>query len=262
MTADRAWLPIDVDGYGVPAPWGLAEHLRDAARAIRDDALGEEFAGVTCVVAATATTGLVGEETARLKLCFLLNRLHPLADLERWAKGAQVVGMPVDPAVMRPGQPIYTSRPRFEGALAGRDPVPVHLRAFLLPGSAERVALDVHRHDGQRRQIESKMQQAKAACGEDWRRLLDRTLGGPTSFYVPLSQALGVAARSGDSDEEIGRFVADLLEESADHRRRQQYGRHWVLASLHRFRRHDSQQSTLATKLRTDLLGEEEIRHG
>ena len=109
VTADRAWLPIDVDGYGVPAPWGLAEHLRDAARAIRDDALGEEFAGVTCVVAATATTGLVGEETARLKLCVLLNRLHPLADLESWAKGAQVVGMPVDPAVMRPGQPIYTS---------------------------------------------------------------------------------------------------------------------------------------------------------
>ena len=119
---DRAWLAIDVDGYGVPAPWGLAEHLADAARCVRDDALGEEFCGVECVVAATSTTGLVGEETAKLRLFFMLAEAHALADLHRWAKGARAVGLPVDPAVFQVGQPIYTARPRFEGAIA--DPVP------------------------------------------------------------------------------------------------------------------------------------------
>ena len=28
VAADRAWLAIDVDGYGVPAPWGLAAASR------------------------------------------------------------------------------------------------------------------------------------------------------------------------------------------------------------------------------------------
>ena len=133
----RAWLPLDCDGYAVPAPWGRAEHLKDAARAVRDDALGEEFADVACVVAATSQTGLVGEETARLRLLFLLDRLHPLAELENWAKGARVVGLPVDASVFQAQQPIYTARP-LRGCARGPRPgarTPPRLRAAR-PGRA------------------------------------------------------------------------------------------------------------------------------
>ena len=159
----RAWLPLDCDGYAVPAPWGRAEHLKDAARAVRDDALGEDFADVACVVAATSQTGLVGEETARLRLLFLLDRLHPLAELENWAKGARVVGLPVDASVFQAQQPIYTARPRFEGALAGHDLVPARLRAFVLAGRGERVTLDVTRHEARRQEIVRRV--SKAAAG-------------------------------------------------------------------------------------------------
>ena len=221
---ERWWLPIDVDGYGVPAPWGLASHLKDAARCVRDDALGEEFCDVRSVVTATSMTGLVGEESARLRLFFLLDRPHLIAALERWAKGAQLVGLPVDPMVVRVGQPIFTSRPRFEGALAGRDPVPRELWAFELPGSSERVVLDVHKHDRRAAEIAHHVARVSARCGPDWRRLLTETLGGPTSFCAPLSQALGVAARSSDSEAEIVGFASDLVAERADLGRLRQYG--------------------------------------
>ena len=41
---------------------------------------------------------------------------HPIADLHRWARGAQLAGLPVDPAVLQAGQPIYTARPIFRGS--------------------------------------------------------------------------------------------------------------------------------------------------
>ena len=139
-------------------------------------------AGVECVVAATSRTGLAGEEEARLRLFFLLGQPHALADLRRWAQGAQAAGLPVDPSIFQPGQPVYTARPRFEGAL--RDPVPEPLRAFVLPagGGGDRVALDVHRYDQRAREIEARMRHAEASCDGNWRRLLAATLGGPASF--------------------------------------------------------------------------------
>src|SRR5262245_59173945 len=47
----RSWVAIDVDDYGVPEPFGLADHLADAAAFVRDDALGEEFCDVACIAA-------------------------------------------------------------------------------------------------------------------------------------------------------------------------------------------------------------------
>ena len=83
------------------------------------------------------------------------------------------MGLPVDPAVFQAGQPIYTARPRFEGAIA--DPVPEHLVAFVLPAAAgcgDRVTLDVHRYDRRMREIEAHVGRVASGCGGDWRKLL------------------------------------------------------------------------------------------
>ena len=50
-----------------------------------------------------------------------------------WARGARAAGLPVDPAVIQAGQPIYTARPLFQGIA---DPVPPRLRAFVLKAPA------------------------------------------------------------------------------------------------------------------------------
>lgn len=256
----RAWLAVDVDGYGVPAPWGLADRLANAAACVRDDALGEEFTGVECVVTATAKTGLVGEEMARLRLFFQLDQAHPLADLERWAVGARAADLPVDPVVFRAGQPIYTARPRFEGALRGRDPVPPHLRAFVLPAAKAgdvSVALDIHRYDQLECEIAEHMRNAGTHCGGDWRALMQATVGGPASFYTPLTQALGLAARSSENDAAIADYVATLLAERADPGRQGQYGTRWVLDTLRRFRKKDNAAGREIEALRGELFVED-----
>ena len=253
LDVPRSWLAIDVDGYHVPAPLGLAEYLPDAAAAIRDDALGD-FAGVACVVAATSSTGLAGEDTARLRLFFLLDAAHPIADLHRWARGAQLAGLPVDPAVMQPGQPIYTSRPVFRGVLT--DPVPAQLRAFVLPaaGGGDRVAIDIHGYDRQAEVVQRHVDHAWAQCGGDWRQLLDETLGGPAGFFLPATRALGLAARSPDDEATIIGHVAALVAARADEGRQRQYGPRWVQSTLRRFRTIDGMASGDIAQKRRQLF--------
>ena len=149
----------------------------------------------------------------------------PARRLERWAKGAQVVGLPVDPAVMRPGQPIYTAGPASRGRWRVGTLSLVHLRAFLLPGCAERVALDVHRHDRQRVRSRPKMRQVE----ERLRRRLAETArsdaGRPDQLLRAAEQALGVAARAGDSEEEMDASGATCSRDAQITARRRQYGR-------------------------------------
>lgn len=194
--APRRYVVIDVDDYTLPTPFGLAEHLPDAAKAVRDDALPEAFAGVSAVVAATSSTGLVGEGLARLRVIFELIASHPLADLRKWATGAQACGIPLDAAVISCGQPIYTARPRFEGALRGKDPVPPALRAFVLPGTSSAVDLDLHQFDRQAETIAREVRRSTERCGDDWRAFLNHAVGGPASFFLPLSRGIGLAVRS------------------------------------------------------------------
>ena len=124
-----------------------------------------------------------------MRLFFLLADVYPLADLHTWARGAQLSGLHLDPAVLQPGQPIYTSRPLFRGSLT--DPVPVALRALVLPGQPDRVRLDIHRYVKRATDIESRVERVSSLCGGDWRRLLEGMLGGPAGFYLPLTKALG-----------------------------------------------------------------------
>src|SRR4051794_2139905 len=76
-------------------------------------------------------------------------------------------------------------RPKFFGMA---DPVPAPKRAFILPGSIDRVALELERHTAWAAVIERRVRVATAAAGRDWRKLLDSTLGSEAGFYAPLSQ--------------------------------------------------------------------------
>ena len=97
-------------------------------------------------------------------------------------------------------------------------------------------------------------------CGGDWRKLLTETLGGPTSFFEPLTQALGLAARSSASQAEIVFFVEGMLAERADRGRQRQYGQRWVLSTLKRFRRRDRQLAGDVVRLHAEIFGDSRFR--
>jgi hypothetical protein len=251
----RGWLAIDVDGYGVPEPFGLAEHLADAAACVRDDALGEEFCDVACIVTASASTGLAGEDTVKCRLFFALDRPWPIATLHGWARGAQIAGLPVDPAVMQAGQPIYTSRPIFDGAL--RDPVPAAKRAFILPGAKNAVSLDVDRYAAAASEAERKIRIVEHVCCDDWRQLLETTLGRRgLSFFMPLTRALSRAARTFESEAAIIGWIQDIVARRADLPRQRQYGPQWCAATLRNFRQRDRIVMGDIATLRVSVFGE------
>ena len=142
---DRQWLPIDIDDVAVPSPLGRGDRLDDAARYVRDTVLPPEFHGIAAAATATSSSGLKGDTLARLRLFFALDRPLSLDVLRLWARGARAAGLPVDPAVIQAGQPIYTARPLFRGIA---DPVPPRLRAFGLEGSrGDRVSLVADRYE-------------------------------------------------------------------------------------------------------------------
>ena len=176
----------------------------------------------------------LGRASPRLRLFFRTDQVHELARLRSWGVAAQRAGMPIDPAILQAGQPIYTARPTFIGM---DDPVPKDQWAFVLPGTTTRVSLVADRYDLVSAAIERKVNAAAAACGGNWRQLLDATLGGPTSFCEPLSKALGLAAHSNETEDEIAAHVAALLQERADPGRQSQYGERWVKDSSAAFPR-------------------------
>ena len=97
---------------------------------------------------------LMGRGIARLQMFFLLDQVHELARLRSWGVAAQRAGLPVDPAVLQAGQPIYTARPSF---INMNDPVPEEHWAFVLPGASERVSLVADRYDVVSAAIERKV---------------------------------------------------------------------------------------------------------
>ncbi|QIG50593.1 hypothetical protein G5V57_24395 [Nordella sp. HKS 07] len=248
----RAWLAIDVDDVTVPQGYGDGDRLADAAIWVRDNLLPEEFRGVECAVTATASTGLIAPDIARLRMFYLLDRPCDLLRLRRWGLAAQRAGLPIDPAILQPGQPVYTSRPIFENM---EDPVPPELWAFVLPGTAGRVSLVAERYDSISLAIERKVAAAAAASGGDWRKLLDATLGGPTGFFEPLSRALGLAAHTQESEAEICACVAALLSQRPDPGRQSRYGENWVVSTIRRFRGKDAKLAEEIEFLQHKLFG-------
>jgi P4 family phage/plasmid primase-like protien len=238
----RSWLVLDLDDISVPEPLGNGDQLEDAAYYVRDNLLPEEFRAARMVACATASTGLKGSTVARMRLFCLLDREVPDEKLRTWAKATRnALNLPVDPALFSGNQPIYTARPIFEDGAV--DPVPVDKRVFLLTGDFDRVPIKLDRYAVAYEKVVRKLDVARSAAGGDWQKLLDGTLGEGGSFYEPLIQALGLAARSDASEDAICAVVAELLAERADAARQQQYGDQWVAAAVDAFRRNDEARS-------------------
>jgi hypothetical protein len=94
------------------------------------------FRLVRCIVTATAKTGRVGPDTARLRFFFPLSELVDNEVLRCWAKEFKEKHpeLNMDPGVIHPIQLIFTARPIFEGC---SDPVPPEGRVAILEGSAK-----------------------------------------------------------------------------------------------------------------------------
>ena len=255
VSVDRAWLAIDLDGVAVPSPYGDADQLGQAAEYIRDRLLPGEFADVQMIACATASTGLVGSTTARLRLFVPLDRPIPDNRLALWAQALRAkTGLPVDPAIYQAGHPIYTGRPQFiDGAV---DPVPIDQRVIFLDGLFDAVSLDLSVCD---EMAGSLFAASHIACASgvpttDWRAVMTLCVGGPDGFYEPLTRGLGIASQSGEPDHLIIGFVFGLLEERADPARRAQYGPEWVSAALRGFRRRDVERSHRIEAVRSRLF--------
>ena len=233
----RQWLVLDCDDVIVPAGLGRAERLADAALYIREHVLPPEFRGVCMIAIPSASTGLRGDDVARLKLFVALDQAWPLKTLKDWVTGARVCdALPLDPAVVQAGQPVYTARPLFVGM---NDPVPAACRLAILPWDTDTVCLAIDRYAAKAVAIHAQVKSAASVCGRDWKQLLALTVGGDTGFFEPLTRGIGSAARGGVSAAEIEGFVAALLAQRADPGRIRQYGQAWVRRSLRSFRRRD-----------------------
>jgi hypothetical protein len=140
----RRWIPLDLDGVEVPNGYGAPDKLAEAAYFIRDNMLPSYFRGVRCVAVATASTGRIGPNLARLRLFFVLTRPADNDALYYWAEGLSIArpDLRLDPTVLRAMQPIYTARPIFRGMT---DPVPAWGRVTILDGYTDEVELELPR---------------------------------------------------------------------------------------------------------------------
>lgn len=120
----RAWVAVDVDSIPIP-PSCDRRDVEGCGRAVISQ-LPAEFHDAEVIVQATAGHGF--KPGARLRLWYWLQRPLTGAECKVWLRDA-----PVDPAVFRAAEPIYTAAPLFGGEL--QDPVPVRLAK--LPGQRE-----------------------------------------------------------------------------------------------------------------------------
>jgi hypothetical protein len=172
------------------------------------------------------------------------DRPIPLPTMHRWQKGGQAKGLPIDPRIALPGQLFLSARPRLVGVA---DPVPESLRVFVLPGFQRCVRdIDWHEFDGALAVREGHEQCARLAGAElGWRAVLARYLGdgdGRLGFFQPLSVALGYAARSAESADEIVGAVHEIVIAHPDCNadRRGQYTQLWLRRELSRLRSKDA----------------------
>jgi len=119
--AAHGWLALDLDGVERPAAVPAADLPACATAAIQR--LPTAFCAAAVIIQATASHGI--KPGSRLRLWYWLSRLTTGSELTRWLRGT-----PVDVAVFRPVQPIYTAAPVFAPDV--HDHLPE--RITLLPG--------------------------------------------------------------------------------------------------------------------------------
>jgi hypothetical protein len=117
------WAAIDFDS--IPCLPSLDRRDLCACAHVVISTIPSEFHGVRCVVTATAGHGI--KPGLRLRLWFPLSRMTSLDELKYWLRSS-----PVDQALYRPAQFIYTAKPQFIGR---SDPLPS--RFAMLGGKSE-----------------------------------------------------------------------------------------------------------------------------
>jgi hypothetical protein len=213
-----AFLLFDTDGVRAPegSMLGLARHIEEQARFVREEVLPRPFRDVTLIVRASTSTGF-NADSISLHIYVLLDRLVPLATLYRYVRGMWSSGIRIDPSVMLPGQPVYSGRPIFKGGLV--DPLGARPRVFVLPGlmpCAHDVDwLEFEEPLAAREATEQRMRAAGARHG--WRGILAEGLGGmPGMFFAPISSAMGRGLAEGVPIDELAGAMHAVISNHPD----------------------------------------------
>jgi hypothetical protein len=242
---DLLAIPFDVDS--APAPPGSAldqgQHLYAAAEYARETFLPPAFRNVDLAVGAASSSGFK-PGLISVHLYAVLERPVPMPVFYRYLTGAKASGLPLDPRPALPGQLFLTGRPLLWGC---DDPVPEHLHAFVLPGDRQRVTeIDWNEFNAPLAAGMEGERRAHVAGAElGWRAVLERHLGdggGRLGFFKPLSIALGYAARSAESADEIAGVMHAIVNAHPDLTadRAGQYTEQWLRRELVRLRAKDA----------------------
>jgi hypothetical protein len=253
-----AFLLFDTDGVRAPegSMLGLARHIEEQARFVREEVLPRPFRDVTLIVRASTSTGF-NADSISLHIYVLLDRLVPLATLYRYVRGLWSSGIRIDPSVMLAGQPVYSGRPIFKGGLV--DPLGARPRVFVLPGLMS-CAHDVDWLEFEeplavREATEKRMRAAGAQRG--WRGILAEGLGGmPGMFFGPISSAMGRGLAEGvPIDELAGAMHAVIANHpDCDADRRHRYSEARLRQDLKRLAARDARCLTQIDEIRRRLV--------
>ena len=253
------FLPLDIDDAPLPLGSALArgQNLYAAAEYAREISLPPALRDVDLAIGAASSTGFK-EDRLSLHAYSVFDRSVPMPVAYMYIAGAKAAGFPLDPRPLLPAQLFLTGRPRLWGL---DDPVPQHLWAFVLPGRRQRVTeIDWNEFNAPLAKVVESERRAHVAGAElGWRAVLARCLGdgdGRLGFFKPLSIALGYAARSGESADEIAGAMhaivsahPDLNPERADH-----YTQLWLRTELMRLRAKDAARAARSDAIRHRLL--------
>jgi hypothetical protein len=259
LNVDRSYIPFDIDKAPLAegSAVGKGENLFAFAEQVRDEILPRAFCHCELVIRASSSSGL-NPRRGWLHDYALLDRPVSLPKIYRWLKGLQASGLPFDPRPALAGQLFLSGRPEFIGLA---DPVPEHLRVFVLPG-LQRTPHDIDWDEYEprlaAREATERRAHGVAAC-HGWRALLDHYLGdseGQLGFFEPLSMALGHAARSNESADGIISAMHAIISGHRDltPERAGQHTPHWLRAELNRMRAKDARRAALTTEKLARIL--------
>jgi hypothetical protein len=242
---DLGFIPIDINDGQLPQGSALdqGQNLYPAAEYARETFLPPALRDVDLAIAAASSSGFKDDRLS-LHAYAVLDHSVPMPAVYKWLAGAKASGLPLDPRPALPGQLFLTGRPLLIGL---DDPVPPHLHAFVLPGRCQRAtSIDWNEFSAPLAAYTASERRAHVAGAElGWRAILERHLGdgaGRLGFYKPLSIALGYAARSSESADEIAGVMYAIVtaHPHLTAERAGQYTAQWLRGELMRFRSKDA----------------------
>jgi hypothetical protein len=245
LDVDRSYIPYDIDGAPLSegSAAGRGENLPALAEQVREEILPRAFRYCELIIRASSSTGL-NPCCGSLHCYALLDQPVPLPKIYRWLKGLQASGLPFDPRPALAGQLFLSGRPEFVGL---PDPVPEHLRVFVLPG-LQRTPRDIDWDEFEPQLLVREATERRAhsvGASQGWRAVLEYHLGdgeGRLGFFEPLSIALGHAARTGEDADGIVSAMHAIVSGHRDltSKRAGDYTTHWLRNELNRMRAKDA----------------------